>query len=77
MDHRHPDLRRTLRQAVKYGGAVLSLPRRSPRVKQRPLVLLADVSGSMEKISRLVLQFFYSATHSLRQVENLKCGEKI
>jgi len=71
------DLRRCLRQAVKYGGAVVELPRRSVKVKQRPVVFLADVSGSMEKTSRLVLQLFYSMTHSLRDVESFVFGTRL
>ncbi|KPV48758.1 CoxE, partial [Kouleothrix aurantiaca] len=37
--------------------------------RERPLVILADISGSMEKYARLLLQFLYSAAHSLRRVE--------
>ena len=37
--------------------------------RERPLVIIADISGSMEKYARLLLQFLYSATHSLRRVE--------
>lgn len=63
------DLRRVLREAARRGGAALRLWHRSRRVKPRPLVLLADVSGSMEKYSRLTLQFFYSVSRRLEQVE--------
>ncbi len=70
-DRRGPriHLRRVLRDAAKFGGAPPALRRLAPKVKQRPMVLVADISGSMEKYSRLVLQFFFSATHSLREVE--------
>jgi uncharacterized protein with von Willebrand factor type A (vWA) domain len=44
---------------------------------QRPLVLLADRSGSMEKVSRLVLQFFYCMTHSLKDVECFAFGTRL
>ena len=62
------DLRRALRQASLH-GSVPKLHFRRPKIKQRPLILLADISGSMETTSRLVLQFFYSVTHSLNEVE--------
>lgn len=64
------DLRRTLRQSAKHGGVAIHLPRLARKVKERPMVLLADVSGSMEKYSRLLLQLFYSVGHSLKDVES-------
>lgn len=63
------DFRRVLRHASRLGALPPSLPRRRRVEKERPLVLLADVSGSMEKYSRLVLQLFHSAIRALRQVE--------
>lgn len=57
------DLRRTLRHASRHGGVPLRLHRSRQKTKRRPIVLLADVSGSMEKLSRLVLQFFYGVSH--------------
>ncbi len=78
-DRRGPriHLRRVLRDAAKFGGAPPTLRRLSPKVKQRPTVLLADISGSMEKYSRLVLQFFFSATHSLVDVECFVFGTRL
>lgn len=71
------DLRRLLRAAARHGGAAFHLPRQRRKVKQRPLVLLADVSGSMEKYSRLLLQLFYSLTHGLREVECFVFGTRL
>jgi uncharacterized protein len=62
-------MRRVMESAVKHGGVPLALAWQNPKIKQRPLVLIADISGSMEKYSRLVLQFFYSVSHSLKDVE--------
>ena len=59
------DLGRILRQAARFGGAPIRLTRRQRKTKRRPVVLLADVSGSMEKYSRILLQFFYGAVHGL------------
>ncbi len=70
-------LRRVLRDAAKFDGAPPRLRRLDRKVKQRPMVLLADVSGSMEQYSRLVLEFFYSATHSLREVECFVFGTRL
>ncbi len=70
-------LRRMMRSATKYGGVPLDLAWQSRKVKQRPFVLIADVSGSMEKYARLMLQFFYSVSHSLNDVECFVFGTRL
>ena len=62
-------LRRMLRTASRHQGVALHLEYSSRKVKERPMVLIADISGSMEKYSRILLQFFYGAVQSLEQVE--------
>lgn len=57
---RQIDLRRTLRQSLRHGGEALRLVHRKRRVRPRPLVLLCDVSGSMERYSRMLVQFAYA-----------------
>jgi hypothetical protein len=54
------DLRQTLRRNLKYGGELLELARREPREKPRPVVLLCDVSGSMERYTRMLLHFIHT-----------------
>jgi uncharacterized protein with von Willebrand factor type A (vWA) domain len=54
------DLRRTVRHNIKYGGEPLTLPTRDRVFRRRPLVLLCDVSGSMERYSRMLLHFIHS-----------------
>jgi uncharacterized protein with von Willebrand factor type A (vWA) domain len=61
------DLRRTIRRSLKTGGEVLDWARRAPKRKPRPLVILADISGSMERYTRLLLHFIYSVTAGLDQ----------
>jgi uncharacterized protein len=63
------DLRRTIADSVRTGGDVVELRRRAPRVRQRPLVLLCDVSGSMERYSRMLLQFAHVVTTRRHRVE--------
>ena len=70
-------LRRMMRSATKYGGVPLDLSWQSRKVKQRPFVLIADVSGSMETYARLMLQFFYSVSHSLDDVECFVFGTRL
>jgi hypothetical protein len=61
------DLRRTVRRNLKYGGEILDWAEREPKVKPRPLVIIADVSGSMERYTRLLLLFTYGVARALDQ----------
>jgi hypothetical protein len=63
------DLRRTLRRNLKYGGEILNWARREPKFKPRPLVVIADISGSMERYTHLLLHFVYGLSSGLNQVE--------
>ena len=54
------DLRRVVRRNIRYGGEAVSLPTRDRRLKRRPLVLICDVSGSMERYARMLLHFIHS-----------------
>lgn len=62
-----PDLRRSLRRNLRYGGEVLVLPRRKRKRQPRPLVVIADVSGSMERYTQLLLLFVHSLSTELSQ----------
>ena len=71
-----PDLRRALRTHIR-DGAVHRIPRRRPRVRPRPLVLLLDVSGSMSAYSRALLQFAYAAAQGPGRVEVFCFGTRL
>jgi uncharacterized protein with von Willebrand factor type A (vWA) domain len=58
-DGKRPDLRRTLRQARRTGGEAITFARRAPRVKPRRLIVLCDISGSMEPYARALLMLLY------------------
>jgi hypothetical protein len=61
---RHPDLRASVRRAMRTGGELVQVRRRRRRVRPRPMVLVLDVSGSMADYSRALLQFAYSTRHA-------------
>lgn len=61
--NRNLDLRRTLRTGLRSGGEWVRLERRRRREKPRPLIVLADVSGSMEQTARVLLHFLYGLSH--------------
>ena len=63
------DMRRLLRYNLRYGGELLQLPWRCPKFKRRPLVVICDVSGSMEQYSRILLKFIYAISNGLDRVE--------
>jgi uncharacterized protein with von Willebrand factor type A (vWA) domain len=66
-DGRSYDLRRSLRKNLRYGGEVLEWPRRQYKFKPRPLVVIADISGSMEQYTRMLLHFIYTLVEGLDQ----------
>jgi uncharacterized protein len=60
----HVDLRRTLRSSLRTGGDPIRLARRHRRIARRRLVMLCDISGSMEPYARAYLQFLTCAAGS-------------
>jgi len=63
------DMRRTLRSSLRTGGDPVRLARRHRRFVRRRLVLLCDISGSMEPYARAYLQFLTCAAGSSRNAE--------
>ena len=61
------DLRRTLRRSLRAGGEIFSWSYREPKLKARPLVIIADISGSMERYTRVLLHFIYGMKSALTQ----------
>jgi uncharacterized protein with von Willebrand factor type A (vWA) domain len=60
----HVDIRRTLRGSLRTGGDPIRLARRRRRIARRRLVMLCDISGSMEPYARAYLQFLTCAVGS-------------
>ena len=54
------DVRRTLRRSLQYGGEMLDLAERGPKSRPRSLTLICDVSGSMERYTRMLLHFIHT-----------------
>jgi uncharacterized protein with von Willebrand factor type A (vWA) domain len=75
---RRIDMRRTLRASLRHGGELLEWRHREPREKPRPLVAICDVSGSMERYTRILLHFTYGLTQGLGQrVESFAFGTRL
>lgn len=56
-----------LHHAARTGGELMELPRLQRRREPLPLLVLVDVSGSMERYARLLLAFLHTATRQLRR----------
>jgi uncharacterized protein with von Willebrand factor type A (vWA) domain len=71
------DLRATL-QSLARGGSELAPPRwRQPRIVTPPLVLLADISGSMSRYSRMLLHYAHAVAHSGMRLESFVFGTRL
>ena len=68
-DGRDVDLRRTMRRSLSYGGEMLDIAHRRRKTKPRPLALICDVSGSMERYTRMLLHFVHTVAVSGEQLE--------
>ncbi|MGB7859091.1 MAG: VWA domain-containing protein [Acidimicrobiia bacterium] len=66
---RRPDLRRTLRKSVGPEGDLIQIETRRRRLRQRPLIVIADISGSMDRYAEMFLVFAHAAQQRLRHVE--------
>jgi uncharacterized protein with von Willebrand factor type A (vWA) domain len=58
---------RSIRQAAHSGGELLLLRRLQQQRQPLPLLVLVDVSGSMERYARLLLAFLHAATQGQRR----------
>jgi uncharacterized protein with von Willebrand factor type A (vWA) domain len=73
------DLRRTVRRSLRTGGEVLRPARTEPGERPRRLVVLVDVSGSMEPYARALTRFAHAAVASRRRgrVEVFALGTRV
>ena len=63
------DMRRTFRHNLRFGGEILQLTWRDRKLKRRPLVVICDISGSMDRYSRVLLKFIYALSNGPDHVE--------
>ena len=74
---RRPDVRRTMRAAMRTEGEPLRRAYRTPTTRARQLVVLCDVSGSMEPYSRVIVRFLHAAVVARRRVEAFVLGTRL
>ena len=74
---RHPDLRRTARAAVRTGGEPLRRAWRDPSSDPRRIVVVCDISGSMDDHARTLLRFAHALAGGARRVEVFALGTRL
>lgn len=72
-----PDIRRTVQAAIRAGGEPIERHFRRPTDRLRRLVLLLDVSGSMEPYARALLRFVHAAVAGRQKVEAFAIGTRL
>lgn len=72
-----PDIPATMRSALRSGGEPIRRHWRQPGQRLRRLVLLVDVSGSMEPYARALLRFVHAAVSGRQKVEAFAIGTRL
>ena len=71
------DWRAAMSAMARHGGELGNPPRRAPRTRPPPVVLLADISGSMSRYSRMLLHFAHALGRAEAQVESFVFGTRL
>lgn len=74
---RHIDWLRSYRRNIGNGCVLLDLERMQPKTVKRPLIVLADVSGSMDRYTRPVLQLVHTMRSGHGRVEAFVFGTRL
>jgi uncharacterized protein with von Willebrand factor type A (vWA) domain len=74
---RHPDLPRTVRRSLRAGGEPVRRAWKQPGVRPRRIVVLCDVSGSMEPYTRMLMRFLHMVVSGRAQVEAFTIGTRL
>jgi hypothetical protein len=71
------DMRRTLKGSLKAGGHYIDLEMRQRRMREPPLVVLCDISGSCSNYSRMFLHFLHALTNDRDRVTVFLFGTRL
>lgn len=72
-----PDLRRTVRRSLRTGGEPIDRAFHAPSQRPRRIVLLCDISGSMEPYARALLRFLHASVAGRTRVEAFALGTRL
>ncbi len=71
------DLRATLRASLRQGGEILEIARRSRVERPPPLVILCDISGSMQRYAQILLHFLHAVANERERVSVFLFGTRL
>ncbi len=71
------DMRRSLKGSLRAGGHYIDLERRERRLREPPLVVLCDISGSCSNYSRVFLHFLHALTNDRDRVSVFLFGTRL
>lgn len=71
------DPRSTMRGSLRHGGVPLDLRRQKRKIRTRPLVVICDISGSMDRYARLLLRFVHALGQGLENTEVFVFGTRL
>ncbi|WP_259779959.1 vWA domain-containing protein [Aestuariispira ectoiniformans] len=71
------DMHATMRASVRRGGDMILMRRKRPRQIPPPLVILCDISGSMDRYARMLLHFMHALTNDRDRVHTFLFGTRL
>jgi uncharacterized protein with von Willebrand factor type A (vWA) domain len=71
------DFRRSLRNNLNYGGEIIELKWQRRKLKPRPLIVISDISGSMQRYSEVFLYFLYAMVQRTQRLETFVFGTRL
>lgn len=71
------DMRATLRASLHHGGSIIALRHRTRRRRRPPLVILCDISGSMDRYARMLIHFMHAVTNDRDRVHTFLFGTRL
>lgn len=71
------DFRRSLRNNINVGGEMVDLEWKRKKYKSRQIIVLCDISGSMEKYSQVFLYFLYAMVQETKRIETFVFGTRL
>ena len=71
------DPRRTMRHSLRHGGVPIDLRYQKRKIRTRPLVVICDISGSMDRYARLLLRFVHALGRGMESTEVFVFGTRL
>ena len=71
------DLQRTIRKNALQNRDFIKLAWKQRKMKPRPVVILSDISGSMERYSRILLHFMHTLSRQIKTLEAFTFGTRL